>query len=221
MFDIEKYVSDLIAALKVRFGERLKYVGLQGSYLRGEATDESDIDIMCILDGLSISDMQIYREMIKSMPCSDKSCGFICSVDDMKHWNPLEIFHLLHSTGDRYGELSCFVPYHSLGDVRNFVKMSINNMYHELCHRYIHGDPQNTVTSLPGIYKGVFFILQNKHYLSTGDFVGRKTELLHRLEGDDREVMKRYMDMKDGIEFDHEESFRLLFSWCQKTLHSL
>lgn len=221
MFDIEKYVSDLIAALIVRFGERLKYVGLQGSYLRDEATDESDIDIMCILDSLSISDMQIYREMIKSMPRSDKSCGFICSVDDMKHWNPLEILHLLHSTGDRYGELSCFVPDHSLGDVRNFVKMSINNMYHELCHRYIHGDPQNTATALPSIYKGVFFILQNKHYLSTGDFVGRKTELLHRLEGDDREVMKRYMDMKDGIEFDHEESFRLLFSWCQKTLHSL
>ena len=221
MFDIEKYVSDLIAALKVRFGERLKYVGLQGSYLRGEATDESDIDIMCILDGLSISDMQIYREMIKSMPCSDKSCGFICSVDDMKHWNPLEIFHLLHSTGDRYGELSCFVPYHSLGDVRNFVKMSINNMYHELCHRYIHGVPENTAAALPGIYKGVFFILQNKHYLTDGIFIGTKADLLKHLKGQDYEVMRRCIDLSEGQHFSQEENFMLLFTWCQETLHAL
>ncbi|MBQ9141799.1 MAG: nucleotidyltransferase domain-containing protein [Lachnospiraceae bacterium] len=31
---------------KDEFGDRLLYVGLQGSYLRGEATESSDIDIM-------------------------------------------------------------------------------------------------------------------------------------------------------------------------------
>ena len=221
MVNIENYVADIVTALKDRFVERLIYVGLQGSYLRGEANDESDIDIMCILDGLNVSDLRSYRAIVDSMPHADKSCGFICSAEDMKHWNPLEILHLLHSTGDRYGSLACLVPAYTAEDVRNFVKMSINNMYHELCHRYIHGNVRNTCDALPGIFKGVFFILQNKHYLSSGDFVRTKTQLLEQLEGLDYEVMKTSMDMKKGCVSDFEESFRLLFTWCQRTLHAL
>jgi len=221
MVDIEKYISQLIRELKISFGERLIYVGLQGSYLRGEAGDESDIDIMTVIEGLNIADMDAYREIIKSMPSADKSCGFICSVEDLKHWNPLEMFHLLHSTEDRYGELSGLVPSYTTEDIRNFVKMSINNIYHELCHRYIHGKRENTIAALPDIYKGVFFILQDKYYLTHGEHIGTKKELLEQLYGLDYEVLKRYMDIKAGGVFDHEDSFRLLFTWCQETLHTL
>lgn len=56
MVDIENYISRLIDLLLDRFGSRLLYVGLQGSYFRAEATDSSDIDIMVILDRLHISD---------------------------------------------------------------------------------------------------------------------------------------------------------------------
>ena len=45
-FDIEKYVDELIRSLQDEFGERLIYVGLQGSFRRGEADENSDIDIM-------------------------------------------------------------------------------------------------------------------------------------------------------------------------------
>ena len=44
--DINDYTNRLTDALKSKFGDRLLYVGLQGSYLRGEATPESDIDII-------------------------------------------------------------------------------------------------------------------------------------------------------------------------------
>ena len=43
MIDIEQYIPQLLVLLKERFGSRLIYVGVQGSYLRGEATDDSDI----------------------------------------------------------------------------------------------------------------------------------------------------------------------------------
>ena len=49
MFKIDEYISSLIELLKVAYRERLLYVGLQGSYLRGEATDHSDIDIMVVI----------------------------------------------------------------------------------------------------------------------------------------------------------------------------
>ena len=35
MFDIDRYLDDLIRNCQTVFGERLLYVGLQGSYLKG------------------------------------------------------------------------------------------------------------------------------------------------------------------------------------------
>ena len=48
LVDIADYTKRLTEELKMKFGKRLLYVGLQGSYLRGEATPESDIDIMLV-----------------------------------------------------------------------------------------------------------------------------------------------------------------------------
>ena len=49
MYDAKAYMDELILRLKKEFGEQLIYVGLQGSYLRGEMTEESDIDPMVVL----------------------------------------------------------------------------------------------------------------------------------------------------------------------------
>ena len=48
MLDIEDYLARIIRALQQTFGQRLLYVGLQGSYFRGEADDNSDIDVMVV-----------------------------------------------------------------------------------------------------------------------------------------------------------------------------
>ena len=52
MFDLDKYLADLIMNCRSAFGERLLYMGLQGSWLRGEAHENSDIDIMVILEAM-------------------------------------------------------------------------------------------------------------------------------------------------------------------------
>ncbi|MBQ2765949.1 MAG: nucleotidyltransferase domain-containing protein, partial [Clostridia bacterium] len=118
MIDIKTYISDLIVLLRQTFGERLTYVGLQGSYLRGEATDDSDIDIMVIIEKLSPADMDAYRTIIRSLGHYDKSCGFICSKTDMAHWNPLEIWHVLNGTKDLYGVLAELIPEYTENDIR-------------------------------------------------------------------------------------------------------
>ncbi len=53
MFKTDVYIQTLIELLKVSYKERLLYVGLQGSYLRGEATDHSDIDIMVVISDIN------------------------------------------------------------------------------------------------------------------------------------------------------------------------
>lgn len=221
MIDIENYISRLIDLLQHQFNSRLLYVGLQGSYLRGESTNSSDIDIMVVIDELGVSDLDHYRIIIQSLEHSDKSCGFICSKTDLANWNPLEIWHLLNSTKDYYGVLSEFVPAYTEYDIRNFVKLSLNNLYHEICHSYIHAEPNKSIAKLPGTYKGVFFILQNLYYLKHGEYIATKAELLPLLDGKDHAVMERSIELNNGISHDFSESFELLFTWCQEALKSI
>jgi len=218
MVDIQNYMEELLESLKKEFGKRLLYVGLQGSYMRGEETPESDIDIMIVLHELQVQDLDTYRTVIRSMAHADKSCGFICGKEDLANWNPLEICHLLNCTKDYFGTLKELVPAYTDNDIRNFVKMSVNNLYHEICHRYIHADLNKSIAKLPGTYKGVFFILQNLYYLNHGKFVATKAELLQRLEGKNREVLERSVSLNNGGGYDFTESFELLFSWCQEIL---
>ena len=221
MIEIERYLQRLIGQLQLRFGDRLVYVGLQGSYLRGEATPESDIDIMVVLENLGTADLEAYRGILSAMEHPELSCGFICSKADLAKWNPLEICHLVHSTKDYIGKLRDLVPAYSQADVRNFVRLSINNLYHEICHRAVHGSAERNLEKLTGTYKGVFFILQNLHYLNHGVFAATRAELLTRLDGKHRAVLTRSMELNSGVCQDYADSFALLFSWCQETLQTL
>lgn len=219
--DLEIYLTDLVTHLKSQFSDRLLYVGLQGSYARGEATKTSDIDIMTVIDDLSIADLTLYRSVVKSMDHAEKSCGFLCSGEDLRNWNPLEICNLLHTTVDLYGQLHTLVPAYTNEDVCNFVQLSINNLYHELCHRFIHRDITANEAHIAGTYKSVFYILQNLHYLRHGVFITTKAELLLHLDGIDLDVLTRSIALNSGIAKSFEESFALLFRWCQETLKTL
>lgn len=221
MYNAEDYMNNLIKALKDAFGKRLIYVGLQGSYLRGEATETSDIDPMVVIDQLSCSDLDTYRAIIDQLPDPQNSCGFLCGRRDLAHWNALEMNHLLHSTRDIYGTLSSLVPAYDERDIRSFIQMSIGNLYHELCHRYVHGSAEHNHTRLPAACKGVFFILQNLHHLRTGVFCTTKQELLSLLEGTDLAVMKLCVELPNAETYDFASAFETLFGWCQQTLASL
>lgn len=61
MFKPDEYIPALIELLKAAYKERLLYVGLQGSYLRDEATEHSDIDIMVVISNMSVADLAKYR----------------------------------------------------------------------------------------------------------------------------------------------------------------
>ena len=220
MVNIDKYISELISHLKDKFESRLLYVGLQGSYLRCEATETSDIDIMVIIDELSVSDLKAYRSIIENMEHFEKSCGFICSKDDLLNWNPLEIANLLGATENYYGTLSDFTPSYNEKDIRNFIKISLNNLYHEICHGYIHGAEEQNKINLRAAYKSVFFILQNLYLLKTGKFILYKAELLFLLYGKDEEIFKKSIELSKNKDYDFDECFSLLFNWCQETLKS-
>ena len=159
MFDLDKYLRDLVQNCRTVFGERLLYIGLQGSYLRGEANENSDIDVMVILDRFSMKDMDSYREILKMIGFYERSCGFICGREEITRWNPLEVCQLRHTTKDIYGVLKDYLPRATREDEIYYVKLSLGNLYHELCHRYTHTDKETNKVKFRGTCKSVFFLI--------------------------------------------------------------
>ena len=212
MLDVGEYLQKLIGACKYAFGDRLVYVGLQGSFMRNEATDKSDIDVMIVLDGFSVADMDEYRDILKNIGDYEKSCGFICGKDEMIRWNPLEVCQLRHTTKDLFGELKDFLPPATREDEINYVKLSLGNLYHELCHRYIHADRKKSIAAFRGTCKGMFFLIQNIHFLESGSFAVTKRDLKEQVSEEDRTILEM-AELPD--DFDYDMAFRLVFNWCQ------
>lgn len=212
MIDLNGYLNNLIAECRKAFGRRLLYVGLQGSYMRGEANENSDIDVMIVLDGFSVGDMDVYRSILDRIGHREKSCGFICGKDDLLHWNPLEACQLRHTTKDLVGSLSDFLPEATREDEINYVKISLGNLYHELCHRYIHADREKNIRAFRCTCKNLFFLIQNLHYLESGRFVLHKADLKKQV-GQEDHAMLTMAELEDGYDFDR--AFSDVIGWCQ------
>lgn len=50
MNPLNAVLRDTVSGLQKLFGDRLKNIWLYGSYARGDQTDESDIDVMALVD---------------------------------------------------------------------------------------------------------------------------------------------------------------------------
>ncbi len=213
MIDIENYIDNFLEEAKSVYGGRLLYVGLQGSYLRGEAHENSDIDIMVVIDGFCVKDMDLYKDILEKIGNSDKACGFICGRDEITGWTPLETFQLLQTTKDLYGNLSELLPAADRRDEITYVKTSLGNMYHEFCHRYIHADRAKSIQKFRGTCKAFFFLIQNLHYLESGKFIKTKRELKEAVSEEDRNILMM-AELPDDYDFDKE--FTAVIEWCRK-----
>ena len=64
--NIQKILNDFLEEVKEILGNRLKKIVLYGSYARGDYTEDSDTDIMVLLD-LSDMDIKKYRHELSGM----------------------------------------------------------------------------------------------------------------------------------------------------------
>ena len=167
---------------------------------------------MVILDRFSVRDMDRYRGILKEIGFYEKSCGFICGKDEMKRWNPLEVCQLRHTTKDLVGVLTHYLPPATREDEINYVNLSLGNLYHELCHRYIHEDREKNAAKLRSTCKGVLFLIQNMHFLESSHFILTKTGLKEAVSSEDRRVLE-LEELPDVYDFD--QAFSSLFAWCQ------
>jgi len=218
MVDINDWMAKLTADLKSHFGSRLILAGIQGSYQRGEATENSDIDAVVILDTLSFGDMKSLKTIIANMPESDKACGFVCGKNELWNWPKHELFQFVNDTRICHGSFDGIVPEIGREDVLESVKIGASGLYHACCHTYLHGDPQ----ALKSLYKGAFFILLAIHYLRHGEYVRTKKELLPVLNETERKMLSVGMNWDEDqkkIAENTDEYFDLMIGWCKQVLN--
>lgn len=224
MIEIENWMNDLCGKLTDAFGERLVFAGLQGSYLRGEETEESDIDVMVVLDRLELSDLARYKTFIAGIAEGEKACGFICGREELAAWPKHELFQLAKETRGWYGDLTELLPPVTRNDLCDSVRIAAANLYHETCHRYLYDTEPNRVEQLQYAYKSAFFLLKLVHYLRTYEYICTKTELLQQLAGADQDILSASMYWSDQQERRQREPdtwYQMMIEWSGSLLKEM
>jgi predicted nucleotidyltransferase len=217
-FLIDDWINELTGKIQNDFGERVSFIGLQGSYRRKEASDSSDIDIVTILNEISVEDLKKYRDIISQMPYKEKACGFISGKSEIVNWEKSDLFQFYYDTQPIYGSIDYLMPLIKKEDVKHAVKIGACNLYHACCHNFIY---ENSSEILSALYKLSLFILQAKYFYETNQYISSKTELIKNLVEEDKEILNICMDRKKLTEMDNAELvfyYDKLISWSSKLI---
>jgi predicted nucleotidyltransferase len=199
--------------LKAVFGSRLQFVGLQGSYGRGEASESSDIDIVVILDQVVPEDLRKYSLMLDTFPNRESACGFISGSKELLHWERSDLFQFYHDTTPVMGSIDYLLALISKEDIRRAVRMGACNIYHICGHNMVHHKDEETLKAL---YKSAAFTVQAVHYNQVGIYLKRKAELLPQLQPQEYEILQACILIKEKPDMAQHEFNRLsdqLFQW--------
>lgn len=75
--DFQLWLAEYRKRVSKLFSDRILFLGIQGSYARGEMTETSDVDVVLILDRMELEDLEAYRVEMRSLPQREKLCGFL------------------------------------------------------------------------------------------------------------------------------------------------
>ena len=218
MVDINVWMNDFLQKLNDFFANRVWFVGLQGSYGRGEATETSDIDIVVILDELNASDIQTYQDMLDSLPHRELICGFVSGKDEILNWEPSELFQFYHDTTAIKGSLDDLLPLIDNATIDRAIKMGVCNIYHGCIHNMLH---EKSEQILKGLYKAASFVVQAIVFKQTGNYIKHQSQLLQVASADERLITAIFLKYKNEEAIDFNEASRMLFEWSKKRMKSL
>lgn len=218
MIDITAWKSLFLQRLEETFGERVWFVGLQGSYCRGEATEKSDIDMVVILDEVSVSDIQIYNTMLDSLPHRELICGFLSGKKEILNWEPSDLFQFYYDTKPIKG---CLDELQGLIDdkaVDRAIKIGVCNIYHGCVHNMLY---EKNEEILKGLYKSSSFVVQAICFRQTGNYIRSQKELADVVLPEEKVIVDTFLSLKNGGRVDFLKMSEILFGWTKKWIEKL
>ncbi len=213
MIDITVWMKNFLQTLNETFGNRVWFVGLQGSYGRGEATETSDIDVVVILDELSAMDIQTYSTMLDTFPHRELICGFLSGKDEIMNWEPSDLFQFYHDTTPIKGSLDELLAVIDESSVNRAIKIGVCNIYHGCVHNMLH---EKSEEILRGLYKSASFVVQAICYKQAGVYISHQKDLLDIVSADERVVVDTFLCLKNGGMADFQKMSEALLEWCKK-----
>ena len=192
-------------AVEGEFGaQRVYFMGIQGSRARGEAREESDIDVVLILDALTADDAERYRKCVAALPERGRR--------ELERWLPEELFSFCLDTLPVYGSLDELAGRVGAQDVRRAALGSVCGIYHACVHNLIHA---RSADALAELYKSAFFALRAIHCVETGERLRSRAELLSRRPEAERDLIE------SRPEGDFDAASARLLAWASEQIAAL
>ena len=213
MIAIRGWMQNFLQTLNETFADRVWFVGLQGSYGRGEATETSDIDIVVILDQLSIADIQTYQAMLDTLSNRELICGFLSGKKEIMNWESFDLFQFCHDTTPIKGSLEEVMALIDERAVNRAIKIGACNIYHGCVHNMLHEKSEDI---LRGLYKSASFVVQAIAFKQTGNYISHQKELLQVVSSDERNIVETFLNLKNGGTADFDLMSETLFVWSKK-----
>ena len=213
MIDITTWMNDFLQKLNHTFGKRVWFIGLQGSYGRGEATETSDIDIVVILDELSAMDIQTYNDMLNTISHRELICGFLSGKKEIMNWETSDLFQFCYDTTPIKGSLDEVMAVVDETAVNRAIKIGACNIFHGCVHNMLYEKSEDI---LRGLYKAASFVVQAIAFKQTGNYISHQKELLKVLSADERIIVETFLNFKNGGMVDFNMMSETLFAWTKQ-----
>ena len=215
MINIDAWMKNYLQTLDGTFANRVWFVGLQGSYGRGEATETSDIDVVAILDELSAADIQSYHAMLDTLPHRELICGFLSGKEELMNWEPSDLFQFCHDTTPIKGSLDEVMAVIDESAVNRAIKIGACNVYHGCVHNMLHEKSEDI---LRGLYKSASFVVQAIAFKETGNYISHQKDLLQVVSSAEQAIVEIFLTLKNGGTVDFNLMSETLFAWSQKRI---
>ena len=212
MIEITTWMNGFLKTTNETFGDRVWFVGLQGSYDRGEATETSDIDVVVILDELSITDIHKYNAMLNTLPYRELICGFVSGKDEILNWEPSDLFQFCNDTTPIKGSLEEVLAVIDESAVNRAIKIGACNIYHGCVHNMLHEKSEDI---LKGLYKSAAFVIQAITFKQTGKYIRSQSDLLQIALPEEQRIINTSTYLKNGGAIDFEKMSQELFVWSK------
>ena len=218
MTDITAWMKNFLQTLDETFANRVWFVGLQGSFARGEATETSDIDIVVILDELSAADIQTYNSMLDTLPCRELVCGFLSGKKELLNWEPSDLFQFCYDTTPILGTLDALFPLLSEDAVKKAIKTGVCNIYHGCVHNMLY---EKDTEILKALYKSASFTVQAIYFLQVGKYVRLQKELLEVVLPEEKVIVETFISLKNGGNTEFAKMSETLFEWSKAWIEKI
>lgn len=213
MIEITAWTNTFLKALNDYFGDRVWFVGLQGSFARGEATENSDVDMVVILDELSASDVATYNTMLDTLLHRELICGFLSGKNEILNWEPSDLFQFYYDTKPIKGSLDELLPLIDDTAVTRAIKIGVCNIYHGCVHNMLYDKSEEI---LRGLYKSASFTIQAIAFKQTGKYISHQKDLLEIVSPDERVIVETFLKLKNGGTANFDTMSENLFNWAAK-----